>query len=618
MPGCRERPPAGEADKIDTPDISGGFSGSRTQLGQDGFRIFWAQGDDLSVWYQSSAGTLVSNMHYTLAARSAGTGEGIFYTKNPWRWDPAAEEHRFYALYPYRDDRGSDVHSARLGVKTVQVQHTATENIGENDFMVGLSRYYGSEPPEHLEIAFFHPLTALEFILDASGTPLEGEVLHSISLRSSIPFAGEMTYDFDAEQFWGYTATEVTLGFEAPLILNGEVRGWMVVMPEDFTGVGFEVILTTDRYTATIPMTPVVAFQAQTKYRVPLTLAESGMNLVDNEDNGTDLAEQGVANCYVVPQAGSYHFPARKPDGGEGELIGGGIGATWVWMTGEEPTLLDPASIVYDSHLGIIRFTVDEYTPGNALIGLIDRDGTLAWSWHLWFTDPLPEAAASGTPMDRNLGATSSDRTVTTGQTVGFYYQWGRKEPFVGPSANYSALPSEQIPFQSLTQAYVLNKEFFGSSFGWEVIYDDRIFEGDHEEAAEYPLAMIYHPDYMPSADDPRWIVKADPCPAGWRVPTADELISLFGISPVFGVVTWSPFYYGFEVPGQSEWWPAGGYRNYEQQGDIFNLAAYGKFWSAEQGIADHTASHVFLTGAVSTIRVEKTTYGNSVRCIRK
>lgn len=73
---------------------------------------------------------------------------------------------------------------------------------------------------------------------------------------------------------------------------------------------------------------------------------------------------------------------------------------------------------------------------GNALVALKDTKGVILWSWHVWVVDGLTDQtytalSTKGSPtfMDRNLGATAT--AAGNMNTVGLYYQYGRKDPFV-------------------------------------------------------------------------------------------------------------------------------------------------------------------------------------------
>ena len=112
--------------------------------------------------------------------------------------------------------------------------------------------------------------------------------------------------------------------------------------------------------------------------------------------------------------------------------------------------LLDNGIIGSD---GYVAFQVSDFKKGNLILAAYDEYGTILWTWHIWMTDK-PEDRLSGnyTKMDRFLGATcapvignitaygqpaESDKIVfgcgELQATFGFYYQWGRKDPIIGP-----------------------------------------------------------------------------------------------------------------------------------------------------------------------------------------
>lgn len=115
---------------------------------------------------------------------------------------------------------------------------------------------------------------------------------------------------------------------------------------------------------------------------------------------------------------------------------------------------------------GFIQFRIEEsdYCHGNAIVAAFDVNRNILWSWHLWLTDEpsnikfgprsftetyAPEGETSVTitstktyyAMDRNLGSTYLPKSSTDIDddkaigSYGMYYQWGRKDPFPGPSA---------------------------------------------------------------------------------------------------------------------------------------------------------------------------------------
>ena len=62
------------------------------------------------------------------------------------------------------------------------------------------------------------------------------------------------------------------------------------------------------------------------------------------------------------------------------------------------------------------------------------KDGAILWSWHIWYPEAEVAGIASKTGyevMNMNLGAMRN--TAGDVSSYGLLYQWGRKDPFVGP-----------------------------------------------------------------------------------------------------------------------------------------------------------------------------------------
>ena len=151
------------------------------------------------------------------------------------------------------------------------------------------------------------------------------------------------------------------------------------------------------------------------------------------------------ANCYVATQHTTRYI--LDP------TMGGRFATADVkllWETKEDLILY------LDMRDGKVTFYLDEVEEddepmnkvhhGNALIGGYDESGELLWSWHIWVTNNDPMAAENTvtiggtTMMNINLGAELNSNGSKDGAEVyksyGMYYQWGRKDPFIGPQ-NY-------------------------------------------------------------------------------------------------------------------------------------------------------------------------------------
>ena len=239
------------------------------------------------------------------------------------------------------------------------------------------------------------------------------------------------------------------------------------------------------------------------------------------------------ANCHIATRANTrYRFLPKRGDGSAVEASS----AKLLWQSGYG--LVDNVALETD---GAISFFVGETEKGtcpdgNAVIGACDASGNVVWSWHIWVASnsPIDEAVtyANGQSyMARNLGAyTNSNGSHDTQKILdsyGLYYQWGRKDPFLRP-ASYECAGGEDEVVVDEQGAYVtFTTEQTSASVG------------TMEYATAHPTTFIANAaaiaeggdgvgDWLATPNNTLWgdgSTKSvnDPCPAGWRVPTAQE-----------------------------------------------------------------------------------------------
>ena len=225
-----------------------------------------------------------------------------------------------------------------------------------------------------------------------------------------------------------------------------------------------------------------------------------------------DLSREGTANSYIVPPFyGEYAFKATVK-GNSTESVGNTHSACVVWESHMDlvNVPLKKGDIIEKVELkgDMIHFMLpQEPTLGNAVIAVKDVNGTILWSWHIWVVDFDPETTShkmksGAVMMDRNLGALN----VVPGdfKSLGLYYQWGRKDPFVGMYSDgrnpVTTVPSDAISMVSpdsntnRLEYCVMNPN---------VIVDDTSWNNDNSLWTEEKTMY-------------------DPCPAGWRVPNSN------------------------------------------------------------------------------------------------
>ncbi len=218
-------------------------------------------------------------------------------------------------------------------------------------------------------------------------------------------------------------------------------------------------------------------------------------------DKAKDLSKK-YANCFIISDGGTYKFRAEKYLGDYT------VNVLWETFGTDEDIKRGDLIKCAQYKNGYIGFqTADTFREGNAVIAIKSGD-TIIWSWHLWLTDEPGEQSyyTGDIQMDRNLGATSG--TPGEVEFLGLYYQWGRKDPFLG-SGNMSYYKQAK------------------STIVWPVPVKEQC---SISFAISNPTTYIAQYEWMSGSnfdndDSFRWTTSADvksefdPCPAGWRVP---------------------------------------------------------------------------------------------------
>ncbi len=176
---------------------------------------------------------------------------------------------------------------------------------------------------------------------------------------------------------------------------------------------------------------------------------------------------------------------------------------------------------------------------GNALIGAYDAAGKLLWSWHLWAVDYDPDEQGTFSVnnyemMTYNLGAL--DNSTASGETIlksyGLYYQWGRKDPFIGPSTYQMANGYSAAMYDPKSGTVSLE------------MVETSATVGTVEYANLHPLVYLtgskeVDNDWMWNGSSARWSEQksvSDPCPYGWKVAPAAAFAGLSIADPLTGV----------------------------------------------------------------------------------
>lgn len=228
------------------------------------------------------------------------------------------------------------------------------------------------------------------------------------------------------------------------------------------------------------------------------------------DDPVIDLSAGERANCYIVPEGGTYKFLAVRGNSSTAVSVKG-VKVLWESVgTSKAPAKNSIISKCSFSGGYIYFSTPDTFAKGNAVIAAYSdaacTEGKVLWSWHLWCT-PMPDDEeyknGAGYLLDRNLGALSR----TGDLSAGLFYQWGRKDPFMGTASLSSA-----IPMASNGQFNNVARTKTNGTVAW---------------TQAHPTTFIYCSslplDWLYTADATLWYSNGtktmyDPCPPGYRV----------------------------------------------------------------------------------------------------
>ncbi len=229
-----------------------------------------------------------------------------------------------------------------------------------------------------------------------------------------------------------------------------------------------------------------------------------------------------VANSIIVSEPNKrFKINALRRGSETNETITGAVSGSLVWSTSGE------ALVNVSLENGYLFFATGadeefELIEANAVVGVFDKDGNALWSWHIWITDfdPAadPDIVDGFEVMNRNLGAfANSDASPEdVVRSYGLYYQWGRKDPFVGP-----------FEWDSTVQQPIFAGSGQGGYYSFAVSSAET---GTVEYAIAHPATFIAGKDgnfdWLQTPDTGLWreALKTvyDPCPVGWRVAPSD------------------------------------------------------------------------------------------------
>lgn len=401
-------------------------------------RMEWSADDAFGLWGRSSR-FADNNVCFTLQEVSAD-GEGIF--SGSVSDAPGVGPQTLRALYLYRDNRGFDPAYLSVKLPAAQIQSGGVCDVKRYGFLVATLENADVASGE-VAMEFSTPCAVLKLEIDAAGTPLADKKLSSVRIESERPLIGSMIYNLERNEVEvPCNGKTVNLTLADTPSLSSKCAAWFTLCEAELASAPLKIqLLCTDKSVVDIVCEPQIALQAARVSELSLNLAALiASGDAEVSEFRVDLSENGTSNCYVVSAADKYKF--RPTRGNSNDLPAGMTRIDWLWMSA--PDLI--AEVGYEK--GMVVFRAGE-ARGNAVIAAFNDAGEIVWSWHIWLTeDPAADLHAGMSKsyqlLDRNLGAVSTE--VDDYLSYGLYYQWGRKDPFIGPRHHGTKVKREETP----------------------------------------------------------------------------------------------------------------------------------------------------------------------------
>ena len=387
-----------------------------------------------------------------------------------------------------------------------------------------------------------------------------------------------------------------------------------------------------------------------------------------------------TANCYVITSPGVYKLPLvygnAVKDGDNNKIAYksntfvdhtgthitqpyiyetsyGPQKATLLWQ--DAPELVKNCSLINDNKYLMFEVSSANIDQGNAVIAVQDESGTTLWSWHIWVTDhayrstiavknassqtayfmPVPlgwcdpsgskgaskeytvnfsQTTSGGSSLVKTISQVAS--LITAGNAP--FYQWGRKDPFVGSTGKgnttktwYDGSGNTKTKINPATITTTTTKaesikypEKFISKSPWDI---SNTYDNWNANVTVQPASntAAYN-------DNPVEKTVYDPSPVGFKMPTTNAFT---------GFNSEGSWDYGYKFKTNSSspnpssiYFRANGYRKYKD-GSLGFVTMLGYYWASGPDSDTADGCSLYLTqDYVNPQDNDYRAYGFSVR----
>lgn len=548
-------------------------SGPKSHISDEYGALEWEPGDAIAV-FENGGGDAV------LMVTEQGGTTAAFTTDTPF----SPSSNVVFALYPFDEEAGFS--NNLISTELPSNQDGVCCTYDPFSFISAGSGSCELPADSKVSVRFYNVCGGIRFTLDSddiTSVTLEGNNSEILAGKFDIDLGNEIP----SAQLPLTGSTCVTLNADDSFQSSEDEEVWyyITVLPQALS----------KGFTLTFFRSDGTSFK--TSCQCPINVSRSRYSSLRKADlqqsldaivTGNDLSIDGKshANCYIVSEPGYYKIPLVFRDLPQ-NFVSEPYSANVLWETyntdvrPSSKSLIDNLCIKNDYLF--FRVGEDSFTNGNAVVAVFNDEGCIIWSWHIWICkdyNPLSTAmtidGGSTVIMDRNLGALSPNPSNPL--SGGMMYQWGRKDPFPG---SYSASGDQM-------------------RINWEIVLKDNGYLNLIPYFREKPWYFGIGNDwlYSTAANNTLWDDSTDklydPCPYGWKVPSAEHLKDM---DPTL--------------------FPLCGFIN--KEGKLTECGNCAKIWTSTPNGTSASSLDIYTNNPSSgSISADYRSEGHSVRCIKQ
>ena len=275
--------PRGNVDIIATIDNEGLTRSCIDSTPYDGKTgILWTPDDCIGVFGSTTKNAMFTN---TSKENAATTGfEGNLDSGDTPK----------YAYYPYSDKAGTDATALSGSVSATQYYSEATGLLSD-DWKYGKLSAYNTDRTKYM-FKMTHLFALAKVVINATGTPIEGETLESIAIKATAGKGSDIrringdftfsvvdgTYKLTGNAAEGVDNTTTMFWSDKPTLTSGaSYTGYITLIPNILEGDKITITVTTDNHKAVYEVPCLMSLASGYIYDFPMTLTELAKKMKD-------------------------------------------------------------------------------------------------------------------------------------------------------------------------------------------------------------------------------------------------------------------------------------------------------------------------------------------------